>query len=373
MRRVLGVGVALVLALGMVEATAAGGAVSTPPVTEFVLPAPTRLPQAIATGPDGAMWFVEGGQPKIGRITTTGTVQEFATSLFVGSTPPTGITAGPDGAMWFTAGEVVGRLSPAGALKTFPIPFIAYGITTGPDGALWLAGVTPTPPEIAPPVTVARLSTTGALSVFKSTTAGDALGITTGPDGALWFAENGPDKIGRVTTSGHITEYTIPTPFAFPVAIVAGPDHALWFTEQFVGKIGRITTRGTITEFPLPTSGIGINPEGITAGPDRALWFTEEIGKIGRITTTGVITETPVPTASGVPMGIGSGSDGAVWFTEQVGNRIGRITVAPTVPTKTDQCRHGGWQKLADDHGHPFRNQRQCLRFVRHHQDDLDS
>ena len=48
-------------------------------------------------------------------------------------------------------------------------------------------------------------------------------------------------------------------------------------------KIGRISTSGTITEFPVPTS--DSSPYGITAGPDGNLWFTEAGGnKIGTST-----------------------------------------------------------------------------------------
>jgi hypothetical protein len=47
-------------------------------------------------------------------------------------------------------------------------------------------------------------------------------------------------------------------------------------------KIGRITTSGTITEFPLPTPRSA--PQGVTSGPDGAIWFTEfNAGKIGRL------------------------------------------------------------------------------------------
>ncbi len=70
--------------------------------------------------------------------------------------------------------------------------------------------------------------------------------IAAGPDGALWFTLPGPrvDKIGRITTAGVITEFTIPTipPYgSLPTAIAAGPDGALWFTESSANKIGRIT------------------------------------------------------------------------------------------------------------------------------------
>jgi streptogramin lyase len=111
--------------------------------------------------------------------------------------------------------------------------------------------------------------------------------------------------------TGGISEF--PVPNGHPDGITAGPDGNLWFTEDIGGNIGRISTSGTITEFPLP---FGSSPDGITAGPDGNLWFTDEDGNIGRITPGGTITEFPVPTTNSFPSWITKGSDGNLWFTE---------------------------------------------------------
>ena len=68
-----------------------------------------------------------------------------------------------------------------------------------------------------------------------------------------------------------------------PLVSRPAPDGNLWFTEFIANKIGRITPTGTITEFNVPTS--SSDPIGITAGPDGNLWFTERSGnKLGRVT-----------------------------------------------------------------------------------------
>jgi virginiamycin B lyase len=56
------------------------------------------------------------------------------------------------------------------------------------------------------------------------------------------------------------------------VAITAGPEKDLWFTDDGTSKIGKITTSGTITEYALPS---GSHAYRIAAGPDDNLWFTE--------------------------------------------------------------------------------------------------
>src|SRR5262245_59906990 len=45
-----------------------------------------------------------------------------------------------------------------------------------------------------------------------------------------------------------ITEFSIPSNNTDPTGITVGPDGALWFTERSGTKLGRITTSGTITE-----------------------------------------------------------------------------------------------------------------------------
>ena len=57
-------------------------------------------------------------------------------------------------------------------------------------------------------------------------------GIVTGPDGACWFAENGDAKIGRMTTSGQVTEYTVQ---GNPVDIADGPDGRRYGTPRTSG------------------------------------------------------------------------------------------------------------------------------------------
>jgi virginiamycin B lyase len=143
-------------------------------------------------------------------------------------------------------------------------------------------------------LSVALLHTWGGSDTqFPSSFPGSESGarrIIAGADRAFWFEEQDGDKIGRITTEGSITEFTLPTNDIGD--ITAGPDGALWFTERESNKIGRITTKGSITESTFPTNDIG----NITAGPDGALWLTEiESKKIGRITMEGSITEFTAP------------------------------------------------------------------------------
>src|SRR5260370_21972743 len=79
--------------------------------------------------------------------------------------------------------------------------------------------------------------------------------------------------LAAVASGQIVREFPIPTPNSDPIGIAAGPDGALWFAEENTSnKIGRITTTGVITEFAAPTLNVS---GGIPAGPPRALRFTD--------------------------------------------------------------------------------------------------
>jgi streptogramin lyase len=263
-----------------------------------------------------------------------GVVREF--SLPTSDTSPTDITTGSDGNLWFTEvtadaqSGTIGRITPDGVISEFPLPTshtYPLSITSGSDGNLWFtegSSITPGPDGLLSfnaPGKIGRITPTGEISEFPLPSNRFPSHITAGSDGNLWFTvfdiSDESSTIGRITPDGVISAFPLPTSDATPSAIVAGPDGALWFLEKvgFKGRgssIGRITPSGDISEFPLPSTS---HPTHITVGPDGALWFTED-GAIGRITPTGTISEFPLPTRDSHPSRITTGPDGALWFTE---------------------------------------------------------
>jgi streptogramin lyase len=293
-------------------------------ITEFLVPTSGSQPGAITAGPDGNLWFTESAGNNIGRITPAGVVTEFP--IPTANSGPDGITVGPDGALWFTEENAnkIGRITTTGAISEFQAPPGALsGVATGADGALWFTGY-----ESA---NIGRVTTSGAFSSYP--VPGYSVGassIVAGPDGALWFTANLDSAIGRITTSGAVTEFPLVAPSS-PGGIAVGPDGALWFAEVN-GKIGRITVAGAIAEYPIATG--GGQPGALAAGSDGALWFTDYSNLIGRITTSGAITEYPAPSTSN---GIAAGPDGATWFTEGNANKIARAVIPPAAPPYIQQ------------------------------------
>jgi virginiamycin B lyase len=289
-------------------------------INEYTVPSGQfSQPVRIIVGPDGALWFTDSTNARIGRITTAGAITSFAvpaTSL------GWGITVGPDGALWFTAKDKIGRMTTDGTVTMYPVSptSFTYGITTGPDGALWFTDDRGSGLQAD---AVGRITTNGIVTEYPLPGLRSPTFITSGPDGALWFTEAVfPSLIGRVTTAGTLTEYPGPGPTGGCSGgggwIVPGPDGALWFTGD--DRIGRITTAGVVTGFRDTNCKF---PAGITVGPDGALWFTEE-SNIGRITTNGVIQEFPFPQLVN-PLDITTGPDNALWVLEYGNGKIAQV------------------------------------------------
>src|ERR1700761_4742041 len=181
-------------------------------------------------------------------------------------------------------------------------------LAAGPDGNLWFAGVGYRDGEFTD--VVGKVSLKGKGTEYTLDAHPGNLGlsdIVAGLDGNLWFTVGGRPQVGRITTQGQFTVFTLPDQDASPASIAAGPDGNLWFTEFEGGKVGRVTPAGGITESPLADSGH------IAAGPDGALWVTGAT-TISRLTTDGSAVTFPLPASIEYPNEIVTGPDGALWF-----------------------------------------------------------
>ena len=172
--------------------------------------------------------------------------------------------------------------------------------------------------------------------------------ITGGSDGALWFTADS-NVIGRITTKGVVSTFTLPEIQFNDQQITSGPDKALWFTLPdsvpggLTAEIGRLTTQGTFTGFRIPFKSI---PFGITSGPDGNLYFTDQLFSIiGRITPQGKVSRFSYKKKGGYSVGITTGPDGNLWFTHPEGGSIGKMTPAGQFtffPVPGEQGNNGG-------------------------------
>jgi streptogramin lyase len=323
----------------------AGGAAAQP-VTEFPLPpgAGVNYPalayaSAMTAGPDGNVWLTDRARSSVIRMTPAGEATEFAVA---GS----GIAVGPDGGIWVAGYQEVTRLSPGdGSVTRFGFPGgpLAAGIVTGPDNNLWFTTVNLSylsPNGLPWFAEVGRLTPGGVVTQYPlANGAGGATGLVVGPDRNIWFIGS-PGPFGRISPLGTLSVIeTQPSINALVASLALGPDGNVWCPlpatafDDTVGFIARVTPTGEMTQFAVPTP--HAYPFDIVAGPDGNLWFTEQnANKIGRITPQGVIAEFPVPTPNSQPAAICVGPDGNIWFTESNAAKVGRLVLSGSAAGK---------------------------------------
>ena len=320
-------------------------------------PSPSFIGRITST-PTGGVWALDTSGPsgtssRLLQVAPSGALSEYPVSGYVWD-----ITAGPDGNVWFTEGGVpasaasgarlnmtagrVGRVTPSGSLAENAMPTGAqpYGIAFGPDGNLW----------VTDPGTnqVMKVATSGSIIGYRIPTLNSGAGsITAASDGSLWFAEANVGKLARVTTSGTIAEFGLPDPTFQIVSIVSGPDGNLWVTERGrygaggPGKVAKVTSNGSFVEYNIPAEKLATGsgpfeqpaPTQIAVGADGELWFAAG-SNIDSMTTAGVFNQYLVPSTAdglGTVQGVTSGPDRNIWFTVHdldLHDYVGKLTLA---------------------------------------------
>jgi streptogramin lyase len=355
LRTVRRTAIAMFVSVGAAAVLAAGAQATT--IQEFpVTVHPGSDPLGITGGPDGNLWFTDGGTTHaIGRITPSGTITEFTSGLTHGV--PNDITSGPDGNMWFTetgaSSNAVGKITPAGAITEFTTGLNSgsapSNITVGPDGNMWFL-------DDGPTRAIGRITTAGVITEVNAPTPNSNLeDLTVGADGNMWYTNRGDHPgIGRVTPGvvPTVMEFhgTLASPNNMPNGITAAADGNLWFTDEgSPGALGKVTPAGTIS--PEFTSGLQPNavPDAITAGPDGNVWFEDNLGgkeAVGRIAPNGTITEFKNGLSTLVQDDITVGADGNLWIEQAspdgtLPGAIARITPAGVIAEFTQGLRTG--------------------------------
>lgn len=239
-------------------------------VTEYPTGASTQ-PCAITVGPDNNLW-TGGYGASIEKVTTAGVVTTYA----VAGAHVCGIISGPGGLLWFAdyGNNKVGTITTSGVVTEYAMPAGSQpdDIALGSDGNLWVTDdTTHSIIKVSPAGVVLNQYSTGISSGEQPNY------IAAAPDGNLYFTEDAfsssiHDKIGRITTGGTITEIGTLSPNSYLNVITIGKDGNAYFTEYSTAKLGKVTiATGHVSE-----TSPGLAPHGnqaITAGPDGRLWI----------------------------------------------------------------------------------------------------
>lgn len=315
-------------------------------LTYIDLPAPYTFPWSFINAPDGSLYFGEwaasGGDGGIGRLNADGTISEtnlgsggnspmlgafdaagnlwfsncggfdcsnndsFDALLANGTVNSLAAAAGSrprfsaidaSGNVWYTLAraDAVARVSPDGSIAQFPLPKLAFNraapndITVGPDGALWIVEWIGN--------AIVRMDLNGTVTnvyALPDVEAGPRF-IAAGSDGNLWFSENGseqlngdpytPPQIVKMTTSGQMTAYPMPSASSVPDSLRPA-NGGFVFADLGFNAVGFIDYNGNVSELPIAYDGGQYgNTQFAIAGSDGSYYFADDDqSRIGKIT-----------------------------------------------------------------------------------------
>jgi streptogramin lyase len=296
---------------------------------EFSLPAGSN-PQGIAAEETftrertGNFWFTENATNKIGKVTPSGKITEYAS----GEPGPKEIMWAGNG-LWFTTSNGLSHINRTGAVEKVFAGGGPTSLTYEPTSGNFIWFVEPAENKVGK-----EWLERGAPTTYALASGSQPSGIVYGPEGKLWLSEAGTSKIARISKEGVVeAEYALPAG-SKPQSITVGPEGSFWFSEPGTKKLAKITSAGAITEYALPA---GAEAGKLAAGPDGNLWYTGySPGKIGKVTPAGAFTEYTLPSGSD-PAALAAGPGANLWFAAAGTQKIGIMPVSGATPQPTEE------------------------------------
>jgi virginiamycin B lyase len=300
---------------------------------EYDMPAPSRMPFSAAPDKDGYLWIPDFGLAnKITRLDPkTGEMKDFPIP-FAGTGGVHSAVPAADGSVWLAeqGSNRIGKWDPATQKITeYQDAYVAgkEGIEDGgskhtvridPGGRVWTSGVPLTrfDPE------------TGKFGRFIE---GEyAYDVKPDKNGDAWFTSPLVNKIGKVDGKTlKVSQWSPPTPNAYPRRMEIGPDGMIYSGEFRGGKMARFDPKTqTFQEFPLP--GPDPSPYGLGFDNDGYLWYdSHNMDLIGRFDPrTGKVVEFPFPHAEPAIREFFRDSQGRMWYGTAPNNKVGYFYLA---------------------------------------------
>jgi virginiamycin B lyase len=298
-------------------------------IREWDVPTKGAHPHDPAVGTDGALWFTEQLQNKIGSVDPeTGAFKEYA--LKIEDSGPHGLVADSNGNIWFTgnAKGYIGKLDPrTGAVAEYKMPDSRaedpHTVVFDSHGILWFT--------VQVGNMVGRLDPRSGKIDLKKMQAADSrpYGIAINSKGIPFFCEFGINKMAKIDPqSMAITEYPLPAT-ARPRRMAIDASDNVYFTDFQSGNLGRLdSATGAVKMWRSPGGSVSA-PYAIAITPDGLVWYSESGVKPNTIIQFNPRTEqfarAAIPSGGGTVRHMAATSDGRVYIACSGVNKVGVV------------------------------------------------
>lgn len=341
--------------------------ISSPYITEYIIPTSDSRPLAITTDESGYVWFVETDAANLARF-------DPETEAFTEYKIPTEISrrveawdilADGKGGIWFTdaTGHLIWKFNVAkSSFEAYPIESrdVFNGHTFRPyplrlaldaDGNIWFTELHGNRIGRLDPLLAIPGTSKGIVEFElptkrsrKSPMGSGAAGIAIDSNGVIWITESfssftGDAKIASFDPNvNRFVEYSLPRSINSPVGIAISENGDLWIADHGSSMLIQFNQHtGVAREYPTSKpSDFSISlPYWILIDEKGHLWFNEHAGnKIARLQPEEqILVEYHIPTGPlANVLDLAIDNQGNVWFTELTENKIGVIRASSPLP-----------------------------------------
>lgn len=288
-------------------------------------PSDTGVPHGVVPAGSGAFYYDEGNAASAdgrgvvaGLASSNGSLHEY---LIKTDNQFESVASATDGTLWATStldgsaglpvlDSGIELLTATRSMIAFRIPprfGSAKKLLFGPDGSLWFA--------LPDAHGVGRLTRQMKFSMAVTFKSLEPTDIAFDKNGLLYVAfATSIAAGGDIARISHDRSIVMLRTFS-PVDAIAGSADGVWFTENSSNRIGHITRTGRVEQFS-PGRGVRVL-EAIVVGKD-SVWFAAHDG-IGRLSLiTHAITLVPLPDRDSIPNALAVSQTGDVWLTEEI-------------------------------------------------------
>ncbi len=298
-------------------------------IREWDVPTKGAHPHDPAVGADGALWFTEQMQNKIGRVdAATGEFKEFP--LKVKDSGPHGLVADREGNIWFTGNfaHYIGKLDPkTGAVTEYKMPDAKaedpHTAVFDANGILWFT--------VQAGNFVGRLDPKSGKVELKTVPTADShpYGIQMNSQGVPFFCEFFTNKLASIDPKTMaITEYLLPEGVR-PRRMAIDAQDRVYFTDYERGHLGRLDPKSGEVKLWDSPAGAKANPYGIVITPDGMVWYSESGVKPNTLVRfdpkTEAFAKTNIPSGGGTVRNMAATADGRIYLACSGVNKVGVV------------------------------------------------
>ena len=298
---VMVIGVAAAAIVALKKRSGSGNFVEYPMLME------SDIPTAVAVGPDKTVWFTIDFGDAVGMI-RDGKLHRLPKPKK--SVEPVGMAVDAQGVAWFTdpTEVLISSIRPDGTIKSYPLGTAIARLArlaVAPDGAVWFAESTA--------FSFTRLKDGVLTRHVPKSANGQPYGMAVDSQGNAWGTLQSTNQIVRISPSGEISEYEIPTRGSAPSDIAVDASGKAWFLEFRPHKIGSFAD-GKFAEFDVPGEWGGLT--GLTVAPDGSVWFgLLRMQTLGRL-RNGEFRMFKLPRPTARPYTLAADAEGNIWYAD---------------------------------------------------------